>query len=78
MPRYTLEIFETGQGLEPVLRDRHYLFFGDDVSAVAEAVRHYDVLANSVDELNGFVLRKGFRVLYEHVRRTADDMVMIA
>jgi hypothetical protein len=78
MPRYTLEIFETAKGLKPVLRERHYLFFGDDVSAVAEAVRHHDVLAKSGDELNGFVLRKGFRVLYERVRRTADDMVMIA
>jgi hypothetical protein len=77
MPRYTLEIFETCEGLGPVLRERHDLFFGDDVSAVAEAVRHYDVLAKRVDELTGFVLRKGSRVLYEHVRRTADDMVLV-
>jgi hypothetical protein len=78
MPRYTLEIFETCEGLEPVLRERHDLFLGDDVSAVAEAIRHFDVLAKSVDELNGFVLRKGSRVLYEDVRRTADDTVRIA
>jgi len=77
MPRYTLEIFETGEGPRPVLRERHDFFFGDDVSAVAEAVRHYDVLAKSVDELTGFVLRKGFRVLYQHVRRNADDLAMI-
>jgi len=51
--------------------------FGDDVSAVAEAIRLYNVLARSGDELNDFVLRKGSRVLYEHVWRAADDMVAI-
>jgi hypothetical protein len=70
MPRYTLKIFETYEGLEPVLRERHYLYFGDDVSAVAEAIRHYDVLAKTVDKLSGFVLHKGFRLLYERIRRT--------
>jgi hypothetical protein len=70
MPRYTLKIFETYEGLKPVLRERHYLFFGDDVSAVAEAIRHYDLLVKNVDRLSGFVLHKGFRVLYERARRT--------
>jgi hypothetical protein len=77
MARYTLEIFEMCEGLEPFLRERHDLFFGDDASAVAEAIRQYDVVAKNGDELNGFVLRKGFRVLYEHVRPTADDMLVI-
>lgn len=77
MARYKLEIFERGEGPEPVLRERCYLYFGDDVSAVAEAIRHYDALAKTVDKLTGFVLHKGFRVLYERARRTADDMAVI-
>jgi hypothetical protein len=77
MPRYTLEIFETREGPDPVLRERRNYFFGDDVSAVAEAIRHYDALAKGADTLDGFILRKGFRVVYEHARRTASDLALV-
>jgi hypothetical protein len=77
MARYQLEIFETREGLDSLLRERHDLFFGDDVSAIAEAIRHYDALAKGADILDGFVLRKGFRVVYERARRTASDLALV-
>jgi hypothetical protein len=73
MAAYKQDIFETHDALlEPVLREQRYVFLCDDASAVAEAIRHYDVLAKEIDRLDGFVLYDRFRVVHECPRRTND------